>query len=159
MKRVSRLFLTVLILSLAVAAAGTELARWKVQEGLSRFLGVSVRVQRLTFSARRLTLHGVSFLLPARAPLKIDRLNLEGSILSVATGRLFTGAFPNVRSIKLTGLTLSLAGVPLQAQGEVFLRGRPGSYAQVDGLLTLEHPMLKGSAEITGRLLEPVIFG
>ncbi len=159
MKRVSRLFLTVLILSLAAAAAGAELARWKVQEGLSRFLGIPVRVQRLTFSPRCLTLHGLSFLLPARAPLRIDRLNLEGSILSVATGRLFTGVFPNVRSVKLTGLTLSVSGVALQAGGEVFLRGQPGAYAQVDGLLTLEHPMLKGSIEITGRLLEPVLFG
>ncbi len=159
MKRISRLFLVFLILAVCAAAAGAELARWKVQEGLSRFLGVPVRVQRLTFSARRLTLHGVSFLLPARAPLRIDRLKLEGSILSVATGRLFGGAFPSVRSVKLTGLTLSVGGVPLHAEGEVFLRGRPGTYAQVDGLLTLDHPMLKGSAEITGPLLEPVVFG
>lgn len=159
MKRVSKLLLALFILSLAVGAAGAELARWRVQEGLSRFLGIPVRVQRLTFSPRRLTLHGVSFLLPVQAPLKIDRLNLEGSILSVATGRLFSGPFPNVRSVKLTGLTLSVSGVPLRAGGEVFLRGQPGAYAQVDGLLTLEHPMLKGSAEITGRLLEPVLFG
>jgi hypothetical protein len=122
-------------------------------------LGIPVRVQRLTFSARRLTLHGVSFLLPVRAPLRVDRLNLEGSILSVATGRLFTGTFPNVRSVKLTGLTLSVSGVPLRAEGEVFLRGQPGAAARVDGKLTLEHPMLKGEVEITGQLLEPVVFG
>lgn len=159
MKRISSFLLTFLLLSLVAGAAGAELARWRIQEGLGRFLGIPVRVQRLTFSAHRLTLHGVSFLLPVRAPVRIDHLNLEGSILSVVTGRLFTGIFPNVRSVKLTGLTLSVSGVPLHAEGEVFLRGQPGAYAQVDGELRLEHPMLKGAIEITGQLLEPVVFG
>lgn len=159
MKRISGFLLTFLLLSLAAAGVGAELTRWKVQDGLSRFLGVPVRVQRLTFSAHRLTLHGVSFLLPVRAPLRIDRLNLEGSILSVVTGQLFSGGSPKLRSVKLTGLTLSVSGVPLRAEGEVFLRGQPGAYAQVDGKLTLEHPMLRGEVEITGQLLEPVVFG
>ena len=135
MKRFLRLFLAVFLISLAATVAGAEIARLKVQEGLGRFLGVPVRVQRLTFSTHRLTLHGVSFLLPAQAPVRIDRLRMEGSLWSVATGRLFTGSFPNLRSVKLTGLTLSVAGVPLQAEGKVYLRGQPGTYARVEGLL------------------------
>jgi len=158
-KRFLRLFLAVFLLSLVAAAAGTEIARLKLQEGLSRFLGVPVRVQRLTFSSRRLTLHGVSFRLPVQSPLRIDRLRMEGSLWSVVTGKLFTGPFPNVRSVKLTGLTVSVAGVPLQAEGKVHLRGRPGAYAQVEGLLTIRHPMLSGEVEIGGPLLKPAVFG
>ena len=135
------------------------MARLKVQDGLSRFLGTPVQVRRLTFSARRMTLHGVSFQLPVSAPLRIEKLRLEGSLGSVITGRIFSGPLGQVHSVTLTGLHLIVAGVPLHAEGKVFLRGRPGAYAQVDGKLTLDHPLLRGEVEVTGTLLEPVVFG
>ena len=148
MKQIPRFFLIALIFSFAAVAIGAEVARLKVQEGLSRFLGVPVHVQRLTLSANRITLHGVSLQSPASVPLRIERLRLEGSLWS-----------KDIRSITLTGLTLSVGGVPLQAEGRVSLRGKPGSYAQAEGLLTLDHPLLRGEVEVSGPLLAPVVFG
>lgn len=150
MRRFTR-FLLAAVLLVAAFFAAWEIARLKIQEGLTRFLGVPVHVQRVTFSLHRLTLHGVSFYLPARAPLRVERMQLEGS--------LFSKSFPDLRSATLTGLTLSVAGVPMHAEGRVFLRGEPGTYAQADGLLRVEHPMLRGEMEVTGPLLQPVVFG
>ena len=151
MKRFPRLLLFALLALSAVFWASWEAARLRAEQQLSRFLGVPVHVRRLTFTPGGLTLHKVSFELAGKSPLRIERLQVEGSP--------FSSSFSQLRSITLTGLKLSIAGVPLNAGGKVHIRAVPGSYAQVDGQLELKHPTVRGEAEIAGRLVEPVVFG
>lgn len=151
MKRVSLVLLGLtLLLSGAGFLFGSELARRALERKLDQFLGFPVQIGRVTFTLHRLTLHHVSLRMPApvEAPLAIDRIQLEGSPFHFSGGRL-----------TLTGLHLSIAGVPLHAQGKVFLTAVPGSYALSEGWLTVDHPLLRGRVEVTGRLLEPVMMG
>ena len=135
---------------LAAALSAFEWARLELEKGLSRFLKLPVRIQRLSISPQHLTLHNVSFGSPSWAPVRIERLQLEGWKV--------WGSRP-AGTLTLTGMTLSVAGVPMQAQGRVQLTGRPGTYAHAEGWLTLEHPFLSGNLEVSGRLLKPVVFG
>lgn len=151
MRRFPRFMLFAVLALSAAFWAGWEAARLKAQQELSRFLGVPVHVRRLTFTPNRLTLHKVSFELPGKSPLRVERLQVEGAP--------FTSSISKLRSVTLTGLKVSVAGVPLNAEGKVFIRGEPGQYARVDGQLDLAHPSIKGRAEVTGRLVEPVLFG
>ncbi|MBI3312055.1 MAG: hypothetical protein HYZ88_00825 [Candidatus Omnitrophica bacterium] len=150
MKRISPVFLGfLLLLSGSILLFGSEFVRRAMEREISRFFGVPVHVARATLTPRRLTLHGISFQMPRAAsiPLIIERLELEGS------PRMSNG------SLILTGVNLSVAGLPLRAQGKVFLTSEKGSYARSDGWLTLEHPLLSGRVEVAGRLLEPVVLG
>lgn len=147
MKRFSLAFLGLLLLFSGTAVFfGAEWVRAGLQRQLSRFLGVPVRIQRVTLLPHRLSMHGVS--LQPGSPLRIERLDVEGNFL-----------VPTAGSLTLTGLNLSIAGLPLNAHGRVFLRSAPGSYARVEGQLSLDHPFLRGEVELTGRLLEPVTLG
>ncbi len=130
----------------------------KIEQDLSQFLKVPVHVGRVSFSLRRLTLHQVSF---GKVPLNIRRLRMEGSLLSALSGKLFQGSWQKgaVQSVTLTGLNVTMAGVPLQAEGRLYLTGSPGTYMQVEGELTVEHRLLKAEVEVGGRALQPVVFG
>lgn len=85
----------------------------------------------------------------------VERLQIQGPLLPL----LGRGDVKRVESITLTGVTLSVAGIPLQAQGRLFLRGGAGSVTQCDGWLSLQHPLLKGLVEISGPVTDPILLG
>lgn len=149
-KRISLVLLGFLFLLFgSTLLFGAELARRAMEREIGRLLGVPVRIARLAFTPRQLTLHDISFQMPqaASVPLRVERIHLEGS------------PFSSSGLLTLTGLNLSVAGFPLQAKGRVFLRRVPGSYALNEGSLDIEHPLLRGRVELTGRLLEPIVLG
>ncbi len=121
-------------------------ARQKLEREFSQFLHVPVRIQRLTFSGRRTTLHRIR-LDSAASPLSIDRLQIEGS------------PFGKSRSLTIRELNLSLAGIPLWGQGRLFLSPQSGGPPAVEGWLTFAHPWVSGRVEVAGPITEPVLLG
>ena len=107
---------------------------------LSRSFSVPIQIQRLSFSPQRLILHEVRFPL-----LSLKRLQLERP-------------FQKNRPVTVTGLTLSVAGIPLQAHGRVDVT-MSGGAATCEGWLAFEHPLLKGHLEMNGSATEPVLLG
>ena len=93
-----------------------ELGRLGLERSFGRLLQVPVRVQRITLSPRRLTLHEIS-VGGSNFPL-IGRLQIQGPLLPL----LGRGDVKRIESVTVTGVTLSVAGIPLQAQGRLFLR-------------------------------------
>ena len=148
----------------AAALSVLRTARLGLQEELSRFLGVPVRIEQVALGPRRLTLQGVTVQEPssaAAAALWIERLEMEGQMFSLRRFWLLLNRRPLLPAgpLTLTGVTFSVAGFPLEAQGKVRLTSVPGSYAVIEGRLSLEHPFLRGEVDLSGRLLEPVTEG
>ncbi len=155
----------------ATVLFAAELGRIQIEDSLSRFFKIPVRIERLTFTPRRLTLHNVC-LEPKRSRfnsadehslpvLLIDQLQIEGSIFSVLSGRSFGSwwAGGGLESVQVTRLTFSVGGVPVQAQGRIFLTGSSTGPTRCEGWLTLQHPILGGRVEVSGTALKPVLFG
>ena len=161
-KRKSLIILVALSLGL-VLFWGEELARVALQEGLSRSLQMPVGIRRLSFSTRDITLHGVSIFSSrsAPAPVVIRRLRIEGSPFSTLGRWFFTRSWKEgtQETLKVTGLTLSAGGVPLQAGGRVTVTAGPKKPVLCEGWLTLDHPMFRGEIELSGRVLQPVLYG
>lgn len=164
--------LALLTLGAAGALFAAEVGRRQLEQGLSRSLQVPVRIQRLTYTPGRLTLHNASFHPPSfpqkptgsgtpSVPLTIHRLELEGSLVSLLLRRSFSAVWQEgaVQSIAVTGVTLSLGGMPLKAQGRVFLTAGDRSAARCKGWLAFGHPLLKGRVELSGPILEPDLLG
>lgn len=158
-----RTFLAVLGFSLlffgTAVLFGAELARRGLQKEFSRLLGVPIRIERVIILPHRLTLRGVTAQVPA--PVLIEQLEIEGNFLSPRPLWLLLNRRPALPpgTMTLTGLNLSVAGVPVRSTGRVFLTSVPNSYALIEGRLSIEHPFLRGELEIAGRLLEPVVLG
>ncbi len=157
MRRNKRFFLSLLGV-LFLLSGGTPLAlevgRLQLEQRLSQSFQIPVHIQHLSISPHRLTLQRIS-LAGLDFPVGIERLQIQGPILPMGAGK----DFRRMQSVTLTGLTLSFAGIPLQAQGRLFLVGGPGPLSRCDGWLTFQHPLLKGHVEISGLLAEPVILG
>ena len=156
-----------------MAYAAVHLGRVQLEQMLTHALKLPVRIERLTYLPGRLTLHQTDFYPPSfsdsgkppsgsrsSSALTVDRLELELSLLSLLKQRsveaLKQGA---LQSVAVTGVTLSIGGVPLKARGRVSLKTDPESPARCEGWLKLEHPFLKGRVELSGLLLEPVLLG
>ncbi len=148
-----------------------ELGRIQLEASLSKFFKIPVRIERLTFTPKRLTLHNVrleqnpfslhSAGAGASPVLLIDQLQIEGSIFSALSRRSFGSwwAGGGLESVQVTRLTFSVGGVPMQAQGRIFLTGSSAGPTRCEGWLTLQHPILGGRVEVSGTALEPVLFG
>ncbi len=68
-----------------------------------------------------------------------------------------------VTSITVTRVSLSVGGLPLEAQGRLHLTAQDAkensSQLGWDGWLTLEHPFFKGMVELSGTVKEPILLG
>ena len=156
MKRVIPWVLGFLLLTVGGLALAVERGRVKLEQNLSQLLQSPVHIHRLTLSPSRLTLHQVS-LRPlgegsggdpqTPALVSVDRLQIQGWFLGRNS------------SVEVTGLSLSLAGVPLTAQGRVSLTTAPGSVARCEGWLAFEHPFISGRVELSGKVSEPILLG
>ncbi len=157
------LIILAFLLAGAVYFGGEALARTALEEGLSRSLQVPVSIRRLSFSPRQITLHGLSLASAgsAPAPVAIRRIGIEGSPLSTMGRWLFKRSWKEgtQETLTVTGLTLSAWGMPLHAAGRVTVTAEPGQSAWCEGWLTLEHPLVRGEIEISGRAKEPVVYG
>ncbi|MBI3323476.1 MAG: hypothetical protein HYZ95_03320 [Candidatus Omnitrophica bacterium] len=152
------------LLTGAILFGGEELVRAALQEGLSRSLQVPVSIRRISFSPRQVTLHGISLASTGSAgaaPVGIQRLRIEGSPLATLGRWLSRRAWKEgtQETLTVTGLTLSAGGVPLHAGGRLTATAEPGRPAWCEGWLTLEHPLVRGEIEVSGRAKEPVIYG
>ncbi|MBI3322125.1 MAG: hypothetical protein HYZ94_00390 [Candidatus Omnitrophica bacterium] len=149
----------------AVLFGGEELARAALQQALSRAFQVPVSIRRLSFSTRDITLHGVSLSASrsaaASAPVAIRRVRIEGSPFSTLGRRLFTRSWKEEtqETLTVTGLTLLIGGVPLHSDGRVTVTAGPDRPAGCEGRLTLDHPVVRGEIDISGRALHPVVYG
>lgn len=63
------------------------------------------------------------------------------------------------RSITLRELTFDIAGVPLQAQGRLNVTAQAHAAARCEGWMNLQHPLLTGYLEVSGKSTEPVLLG
>ncbi len=152
-----------LLSALLIAAAFlivVESGRLQMEKSLGHLLQSRIRIGRLSVSTHRLTLHRVS-IQPLTADLSgkntallvIERLQIQGSPLRFFQQQEW------LKSVSVTGLTVSFAGVPLQAEGRVFLNVAPDASVRCEGWLTLQHPLLKGQIEVTGPVRQPVLLG
>lgn len=68
-----------------------------------------------------------------------------------------------VTSITVTRVSLSVGGLPLEAQGRLHLTAQDAkensSQLGWDGWLTLKHPLFKGMVESSGAVKEPILLG
>ena len=132
-----------------------EVGRVSLERTLSQFLQAPVRVQRIQVSLHRLTLHQIS-IAGSHSPLRIERLQIQAPLSAFLTGRWDVA---RMESVTLTGMTVSVGGVPLQAQGRLFLKGEKDSDRRFDGWLTLRHPFLNGLVEVSGPVNRPALVG
>jgi len=165
--------------------SGAERSRLQLEAGLSQLLNNPVHIQRVLITPRQLVLRGVSLHVPHPEkdtgqsdvpPFVIDRLQVEGDVLSAIHQRSLAAWWQQggVQSVRITRLTLSLGGVPLQAQGCVFLTAVPGVAAaegsrtttassgaapRCEGWLSIEHPLLTARVEVSGTTAQPQLFG
>ncbi len=132
-----------------------EAGRVSLERTLSHFLHLPVRIHRISLSPRRLTLHQIS-VAGSPVPLRIERLQIQAPLSAALAGRWDPA---RMESITLTGMTVRVGGIPLRAQGRLFLREEEGVGRTCDGWLTLRHPLLKGRVEISGPIHRPVGVG
>ncbi|MCM8794968.1 MAG: hypothetical protein NC819_04110 [Candidatus Omnitrophica bacterium] len=154
----------------AVGAAGAapyveERARIRLQADLSDLFRVPVRIGAVSFSPRHLTLSDIrpEALEPQKnAPVfGIDELQIKGNLLSVLWHPSFLSwsRKGEMESFQISRMTLLVAGIPLQAKGELFLTRRTNEAALCEGWLDLAHPLLKGRLEVSGPVDRPILFG
>jgi len=144
-----------LFLSLgAISGLALEGVKAQVERGLTQFLQTPISIRRLTLTPWKMTLHGVAFQADPEsgALLSVDRLQISGPSAD--------------RSVTVTGLTLSFAGIPLHGEGHLFLTavsgsvlGQGGSSVRCEGWLAFEHPFFRGEVEVSGKASEPVLLG
>lgn len=121
-----------------------EEGRAQLERSFSELLHVPVTIERLTVSPAGLVVHHAKF--PRH--LVVERLQIQGSLLS-----------RSVQSVDVTGINLSLAGLPLTAQGHVFLQKVPEGPSRCAGFLTAEHPLFKARASLSGNARTPILEG
>lgn len=135
-----------LLLFLAGAIWAVERVKAELETSFSQILHTSVRIDRLTFSPRRLTLHRIAL---ADSSVVIERLQLEGSLWKKIS----------LESLTVTDLTLRARGIPLQGRGRLFLSNFSTGAASCEGILSFTHPGLTGQVEVSGTILEPILYG
>ncbi|MBI3318244.1 MAG: hypothetical protein HYZ90_03730 [Candidatus Omnitrophica bacterium] len=153
-----------LLLGLLLLCAGASashvltVSRQALEAGLGEIFKRPVRIQRLSLSPHRLGLHHVR-LEDSSSPrgqgrpfLSIERLQIEGPLFSLRGSS-------GIQSVSLRRLTLSIGGVPLEAEGRVTLKSAPRSLARCEGWLTIQHPFIRGEVEVQGTVMEPVFIG
>ena len=126
-----------------------ELGRIRLEVILSDFFRAPVHIHQLTFSPKRLTLHGVQIESGKHPFLVIEQLQIEG----------FWWHAGGVESVRVTRFSALAGGFPLKAQGRLFLTKVPHSAVRCDGWLQFDHPLVEGRIELSGTVLEPVILG
>ena len=140
--------------------SGAERSRLQLENSLSQLFNTPVHIHRIFITPRQLVLRGVS--LEANLPVVIDRLQVKGDILSAVRQRSFSAWWQQggVQSVRMTRLTFSVGGIPLQAQGSVFLTPVPvGSAPRCEGWINVEHPFLTAKVEVSGTTAQPQLFG
>ncbi|MBI1953639.1 MAG: hypothetical protein HYS41_05905 [Candidatus Omnitrophica bacterium] len=152
MRRTLRTASGVFIAGALALAAGLPLAKARLEHSISGLLSASVKIQGISLWADGLTLHRVSL-----RPNGPGAPAAAGALLNVQ--RLTLGQFWKLgrgSSITVKGGTFSLAGVPVQAKGEVDLELPNG---RCEGWMKIQHPLWEGWLEVSGRIKRPVLLG
>ncbi|MBI3333496.1 MAG: hypothetical protein HYZ93_05345 [Candidatus Omnitrophica bacterium] len=134
-------------------------SRLDLERGLGKFLHLPVHIRRVSFSPGQVTLQGVLF--DQAFPVAIDRLQIQGALWSPFSRRSLASLWENggLQSVTVTRLVCSLGGVPLNAEGRIFLIRQLGKAPRIEGWLSFDHPLFNGRVELSGPVLEPVLMG